>query len=197
MARATIRQALGLLESEGLVSRFRAKGTYVNKRPQDIFWLHVETDWNGLLTRRENATIEILTDENNVVPQNTMHGGTLAQSYRHLRRLHKREETPFLMADVYIDEAIVSQIKPDAFSRTTALQLIADLPGLETQSAKQTLTIGSADFEVAQILSLDLNAPIAKVYRSVTNEDGRIILISNGVYRGDIVRVDMELKPQN
>src|SRR5690606_40955525 len=56
------RQALGMLESEGLISRFRAKGTFVNKRPQDLFWLAVETDWNGLLAKREGVRIEILSD---------------------------------------------------------------------------------------------------------------------------------------
>jgi GntR family transcriptional regulator len=44
VARATIRQALGLLESEGLILRYRAKGTFVDKKPQDLLWLEVKTD---------------------------------------------------------------------------------------------------------------------------------------------------------
>lgn len=195
VARATIRQALGLLEDEGLVSRFRAKGTYVNKRPQDLFWLQVETDWNGLLTKREGGRIEILSEKSNILPPLAPHTGTLADSYRHLRRLHWREEQPFLIADVYIEETLAARIDKKCFSETTALQMISNVSGVDIKNAHQTLTIGSADFEVAKSLAIGLNAPIAKVDRSVTDNNGKIILISNGIYRGDIVRVDLEMRP--
>jgi GntR family transcriptional regulator len=195
VARATIRQALGLLEADGLVSRFRAKGTYVNKRPQDLFWLQVETDWNGLLTKREGARIEILSEESDVIPPISPHPGILAKGYRHLRRLHWLQNFPFLIADVYIEETLAAQISKKSFSKTTSLQMIANVPGVKIQNARQTLTIGSADFQVAKLLAVELNAPIAQVGRSATDDTGQIILISNGIYRGDIVRVDMEMKP--
>ena len=34
----------------------------------------------------------------------------------------------------------------------------------------------------------------AWVDRSVANEDGRLVLLSKGTYRGDLVRMDMRLK---
>ena len=197
VARATIRQALGLLASEGLISRFRAKGTFVNKRPQDLFWLEVQTDWNGLLSRREGVRIEILSDHRNETPPIVPHPiGKLTESYRHLRRRHWRENSPFLLTDVFIDEDIASGIDESAFSELTALRLVSQAPGVEIQDARQTLTIGAADIEIAELMKLPLNAPIAQVYRSVINSKGQIIMISMGIYRGDIVRVDMQLKPQ-
>jgi GntR family transcriptional regulator len=51
VARATIRQALDILEDEQLIARFRAKGTFVNARPQAQIWCEVATDWSGLLIR--------------------------------------------------------------------------------------------------------------------------------------------------
>ena len=53
---------------------------------------------------------------------------------------------------------------------------------------------GSADVESAELMKLPLNAPVANVYRSAVDNNDRIIMISNGIYRGDIVRVDMQLK---
>src|SRR3984893_12846859 len=44
VARATIRQALGLLENEGLISRHRAKGTFVNDRAKAELRVDVTTD---------------------------------------------------------------------------------------------------------------------------------------------------------
>lgn len=195
VSRATVRQALGMLESEGLISRYRAKGTFVDKRPQDLLWLQVETDWSGLLSRREGVRIEILSDHKGELPPIVPHPiGELADRYRHLRRRHWREDTPFLLADVYIDELIASQIEERYFSERTALRLVSDVPGVEIRDARQTLTIGTTDIEIAELMRLPLNAPVAHVFRTAVSTDGRIIVASNGIYRGDIVRVDMQLK---
>lgn len=195
VARATIRQALGLLESDGLISRYRAKGTFVNKRPQDLLWLEVETDWNGLLSKREDARIEVLSDHRGETPPIVPHPiGDLTEGYRHLRRRHWRDEAPFLLADVFIDDEIAAGIDEMSFSELTALRLVSSADGVEIVDARQTLTIGTADVETAELMKLPLNAPVAHVYRSAVDRNGNIVLISNGIYRGDIVRVDMQLK---
>src|SRR6516164_10479463 len=62
VARATIRQALDQLERDGLIERFRAKGTFVRAGAGERLWCEVETDWSGLLRSREDAQIEILSD---------------------------------------------------------------------------------------------------------------------------------------
>src|SRR5689334_6042515 len=48
VARATVRQALGRLDADALIARFRAKGTFVTYQPQEQLWCEVETDWSGL-----------------------------------------------------------------------------------------------------------------------------------------------------
>ncbi len=195
VAKATVRQALGMLESDGLISRYRAKGTFVDRRPQDLLWLEVETDWNGLLSRREDVRIEVVSDHKGEKPPIVPHPiGALTDRYRHLRRRHWRNDEPFLLADVFIDEEIAEQIDEKSFSELTALRLVTSVNDADVQDARQTLTIGTADVETAELMRLPLNAPIAHVYRSAVDSDGNIILISNGIYRGDIVRVDMQLK---
>ncbi len=195
VARHTIRQALGLLESDGLISRYRAKGTFVDRRPQDLLWLEVETDWNGLLTRRDDVRIEVVSDHMGETPPVVPHPmGPLTESYRHLRRRHWRNDEPFLLADVFIDEGVADQIDEASFSELTALRLVSSVNGIDVTDARQTLTIGMADVETAELMRLPLNSPIAHVYRSAMDSNGRIVLISNGIYRGDIIRVDMHLK---
>ena len=43
VARATLRQALGLLEQEQMIERLRAKGTFVRSQPKEQIWLTMET----------------------------------------------------------------------------------------------------------------------------------------------------------
>lgn len=195
VARATMRQALGILEAEGLIERFRAKGTFVKHRPHQELWCEVATDWSGLLRAREGALLEVLSDRPRVKPPSLiLPVGTLAPSYRHLRRRHWRDDQPFLLADVYIDERLRRRIPSKAIETKTALRLVADIPGIRIRDAHQVLTIGSADVETAKMLQIPLNAPVAYVHRFAVDQSGVVVMIGYGIYRGDVVRIDVKLR---
>jgi len=76
----------------------------------------------------------------------------------------------------------------------TALKLVAGIPGVRIADARQTLTIGMADVETAAALRLPLNAPVAHVLRAATNPRGVLLLVAEGIYRGDMVRIDIKLR---
>jgi GntR family transcriptional regulator len=195
VARATIRQALDLIEAEGLIERHRAKGTFVIRQSQHPIWCEVATDWSGLLMSREGAVIKVLSDERGIQPPHIPHPiGEPAPSYRHLRRLHSRDGVPFLITELFVDERLSGRITDEALVTKTALRLLADIPGLQIKDARQTLTIGTADMEIAERLQLPLNAPVACVHRSVADQAGCLVFIGEGIYRGDVVRIDMKLR---
>jgi GntR family transcriptional regulator len=195
VARATIRQALGSLEDEGLIERFRAKGTFVRRKPMPQLWCEVATDWSGLLISRQDAVIEVLSDRHGQQPTVIPHPiGAVAPSYRRLRRRHTRHDVPFLLANLYIDERLSLQLSKKDVQTKTALRLISDIPGLKIKGARQTLTIGSADVETSEHLDVPLNAPIAIVHRSVVDQTGTLVFLGEGLYRGDMVRIDMKLR---
>src|SRR3546814_10691781 len=90
--------------------------------------------------------------------------GGLAAPYRHLHRRHWRDDQPFLLTDVYIDERLRDRVSRGDVESKTALRLINDIPGLEIADARQTLAIGTSDMETARELSMQLNAPVAFVH---------------------------------
>ena len=195
VARATIRQALDQIEADGLIDRYRAKGTFVRQAPAERLWCEVQTDWGGLLRSREGADIEILgIIEGGQPPVNLDELGKAAESYVHLRRRHSRRDEAFLLADVYLDMRWWPKVDPADLTRKTALSLVASLPGIAIVDARQTLTIGSADVEVAEQLDMPLNAPVAYVNRAAVDDGGVVILVANGCYRGDLVRIDLNLR---
>lgn len=195
VARATIRQALDQLEGEGLIERYRAKGTFVRRRPQQELWCAVATDWSGLLRPSHAARIEILADHAEVrLDRIAYQIGELAPAYRHLHRRHWRDDQPFLLTDVYLDERLRDRVSQDDVETKTALRLVHDMPGLEIVDARQTLTIGTADPETAEALAMPLNAPVAFVHRRAVDRDGVAVLVAEGIYRGDVVRFDVKLR---
>lgn len=195
VARATIRQALDVLEKDRLIERFRAKGTFVRRRPQEELWCAVGTNWAGLLRPNHDARIEILSEEPNIKLERIAYQiGTLAPLYRHLHRRHWRNEKPFLLTALYVAESVMDRISKKDIRTKTALRLIHDVRGLEISDAQQTMTIGTADLETAEALTMPLNAPVAFVHRRVVDKAGIAVLIAEGIYRGDVVRFDVKLK---
>ena len=62
VARATMRQTTGLLMQEGLIARYRGRGTIVLNRPQREFWYEIGADWDEMIRayRHEGFASEIL-----------------------------------------------------------------------------------------------------------------------------------------
>ncbi len=74
------------------------------------------------------------------------------------------------------------------------MRIAFDVLGSEVGDAKHTMTIGSADLVTAELLSLQVNAPVAYVRREVVDRSGMLVMLSDGFFRGDVVRIDIRLK---
>jgi GntR family transcriptional regulator len=194
VARATVRQALGVLEKEGLIERFRAKGTFVTKHPEEHLWCQVYGDWTGLMAAEIEGELDDFREETNRPPRRFIHAaGEPAPSYRHYHYRRLRGQQPFMLADVHIDERIASRLPVGEVKRRPALRLIAEL-GIDIADARQTVTVGAADVETARDLDVPLNAPVAHVHLSAVDRVGCRILVSEEIYRGDVARFDIKLK---
>lgn len=194
VATMTIRQALGLLEKDGLIERFRAKGTFVRGEVSSGLWCEVQTDWSGMLQAREGATIEVLAKDYGRIPKIPSGSGTLAPEYLHLVRRHSRDDEPFLLANVYVDDRLARLIPARNLGTKTAMNLLANVEGAEIVDARQILTIEPAGPEIASQLKLPLNAPVARVLRIGLDAQNTAIIVADGIYRGDRVRLDMKLR---
>jgi len=193
VARATVRQAMGILADEGLIIRRRATGTIVTRKPADTAWHDIATDWRRLLTVYPDGVIKLISSEIVKAPPALPHDiGEPCASYRHLQREHWRDGRPYLITDVYVDAALARKLPNSAFTTLTALSLAASLPGVKIVNARQTLTIGSADIETAAALKIPLNSPIARIHRSVVDQRRKLIMTATGIYRGDVVRVEIK-----
>jgi GntR family transcriptional regulator len=195
VARGTMREALGLLEAEGLLERLRAKGTFVRKMPPGGYAHKLAIDWQSLISAHEGAKIDVL--EHRVVtelPSFDRTKGVPAPKYQMMRRLHLRDDRPYLVGRFYLEYELFKKGPPLAFRRLPTLPILHKIASNRIARAWQTLTIGMADVEIAGLLRIPLNAPVAKVDRVAVDRDNVILYAGHGVYRGDAISMDIELR---
>jgi GntR family transcriptional regulator len=193
VARVTVRQAVELLQNEGLVRRHQGRGTFVANKLQDKHWLRLETTWDSLIASiKENVPTIIQVDNAHASPRLEAGEGVLAAQYVFLRSVQLKNGSPYALVDLHLDRTIYDR-HPDLFLTRTALPIVAKLQGTDIRDAHQTLVIGSADPATAGLLKVPLGTPTAECRCVVTNRKGVAIYVADIVYRNDCVKLYIDL----
>jgi GntR family transcriptional regulator len=194
VARVTVRQAIERLTRDGLVSPQRGRGTFVTGAPRDDRWLRVETTLQNLADVYRDTHPTILNiDESTRAPLIHETDGVPADRYVYMRRVHSHQGRPYCVIDIYLDAAIFAR-HPTRFRKETVIPLLTGMPSVKIVTARQVLTISTADLEVARHLGINVNAPVAEVRRVFTGPKRRVIYLGDVTYRGDFVHMEIDLK---
>lgn len=192
VARVTLRQALNLLESEGMIWRRRGRGTFVTDSAGPE-WFKLETSRDELIHSLEGTWSRLIeVDEEESVPHLEAGDGAAAPSYRHMRRVHGRGERAYAVVDMHLDAKLYARA-PKRFDNEMIIPVIDRMRGVEIADIRQTLTIGTADSLVADGLEVPIGSPIGILRRVVQDADGRAIYIGIVNYRSDAVKLDITL----
>jgi GntR family transcriptional regulator len=195
VARVTVRQAITLLAREGLVRAQRGRGTFVTRRPQPRRELRLATSLASLADMYRNDQPKLtLIEEAAAVPRLEPSDGTPAARYRYMRRVHSRDGESYCVISIYLDERVFRRA-PARFRRHTVVPVLLELDGVRIAKAWQTLSIGTADADVAQLIGMPVNAPVAEVRRVCRDAEGIVIYLAEVTYRGDYIHLEMDLLP--
>ena len=192
VARVTVRQAIDLLQGEGLVKSFQGRGTFVTKAPENDRFIQLATDWESLIAPIRNNVPHLLPGNGELPPRIEPDDGTPAAGYVFIRSVQKRDGRTYAYARVHVARHIHARA-PKLFASRVALAVLSEMADLEISRARQTLAIGAADMETARTLGIALNAPTAEARCVVTDGDGTVIYVGEITYPGDFVRLNIEL----
>ena len=189
----TVRQAVQLLRDEQLVLPEQGRGTFVRNKPQTHPRMRVESSLQGLAQLyRELAPRVLPLDEGTAMPRLEAEDGRPAPAYHFLRRVHASDRQVTSMISAYLDERIF-RLAPKRFRKELIIPVLMDLKTVKIGSARQILTIGTAGVEAAKVLNVAASAPVAEVRRVFCDPEGTVIYLGELTYRGDFIRVDMDL----
>jgi len=194
VARVTMRQAVDVLTREGLVSPQQGRGTFVTARPEPKRWLKVETSLEELARKYRNDQPQIVSsDESTNSAPLQPEDGVPAERYVFMRRVHSKDGKPYCVINIYLDE-IIFRRNPKRFRSETVIPILNEMREGGVARAHQVLTIATADLEVARLLQVPVNTPVAEVRRVFTDVNNRVIYLAEVTYRGDFIHLQMNLK---
>jgi GntR family transcriptional regulator len=195
VARVTVRQAVDVLAREGLVSPERGRGTFVREQKPRDRRLHTVTTMGELAELYRDSKPELLNlDEATAAPDLHEDEGKPAPKYFHMRRVHALDGMPYCVISIYLDDRIFRR-EPRRVRKELVIPLLMSMRGVKIAHARQVLTIGTADVDEARHLRVAVNAPVGRVRRVFNAPDGTVIYLAEVAYRGDFVRMEVEMKP--
>jgi GntR family transcriptional regulator len=195
VARVTVRQAIELLSREGLITAQQGRGTFVTGAPSTAGRLHLQTSLAALAEVYRHDKPELtLIEEAAVAPALQAEDGKPARRYHFMKRVHSRDGVPYCVISIYLDNRVF-RMAATRFRRETVVPVLLDLPRVKIARASQTLAVSSADVEVAGLIGIPVNSPVAEVRRVCVDPEGTVIYLGLVTYRGDFVRLEMDLTP--
>ena len=143
VAKITVRQAIKILEEEGLVESRRGRGTTVLPPPPRRDRMYNGTRLSTLadLYRGDKPALSVLEDRDAEVPGVPLIGTLSDTGYHLLRRTHTRDDETYCVISIFFEKDLFSRHEAE-FRTQLALPVLVDSEDIEVARARQSLTIG-------------------------------------------------------
>lgn len=197
VSRTVVRQALNELANEGLISRYKGKGSFVAPPKVDE---HLAQSLTGLAEevreRGQELTNEILTFERQSPPDHISQvlGLDEGEPVIHLERLRSIDGEPWNVTSTYLPFDLCEPLlSMDMRHRSLYATLEQDL-GLVLDHGRRTIEAAVAGEEHARLLGIAPGSPMLLLKSVAYMRDGRPLEYFLAWHRGDRSRFDVHVR---
>ena len=194
VATVTVRQALGLLQKDGLVNSQRGRGTVITLSFLPSQPLQLESTVTKILDLYAEDSPEVdPIDEGVRMPPVGLNDFCLLPSYFFIKRAHIRNGERYCLITFFLGETLFRNHE-NKFRNNLALPILFSINNIGIERAWQSLQLEKADHSTSTILKLPNGDPIARVKRYITNAKNELVYFADVRYRADAIQYNMELK---
>lgn len=198
VSRITVRQALSLLEQDGLIVRQRGRGTFVSEKARMVESTKLTGYIEDLIFMGVQTTAKVLDLNMIEAPENIKDHLRLDGPTQVLRieKIRFVEGDPFSYVLNYLPPEISQNINPDLLTEKPLLIILEEDLGIKTDEAIQTVEATVADTHVAPLLDIRVGDPLLKAERTVFDRTQSPVEHVSALYRADkyVYRVKLKRK---
>lgn len=192
VARNTVRQALQLLRSDGLIEGGRGVGTFVLKRRGNgIANTDLKEAISDPLHLGSDQAIEVLSRSKRVELPEHLRGERKAYpDYTQVRKIHRFRGQPFALMDIYVASSVYARFPKGQDNSTKIAKLLRD-SGVRIADSRLEITTRHPDQETARLLEYSMAGSLVCMRRWRTDKENRIVTAGTYLYRGDLFVLDI------
>ena len=193
LSRATIREALDMLEREGLIERHRGRGTFVSTTLPERRSHVLPASWGDLISGLRSLKPEMIapvSEEDGPALRN-IQAGRAGEHYARFRRVHARNNEPYCLIDIHLRRDVFESDR-DRFVADPVILVLARHHRNLVAAVRQSVTFSIADEVTAHALGIALGAPVVEIYRTIADEKGIVVAHTYARYPGEYVRLDFD-----
>ncbi|GGU95016.1 GntR family transcriptional regulator [Streptomyces albospinus] len=182
----TMRQALKELETEGLISRHRRRGTFIEPSAQRGAPVRLLGSVDAIVAQQSGMKTALLEHGPVSVPPELSEFFPDMDEVAGFRRLRSDEaDEPTNHARNYVRPDVAARIDLADLERWPMTKVLRDAVGVRISRITDTVEARLADPETARLLQVPLLSPILHYTGITYDESGQVLDVARIHYRGD------------
>jgi GntR family transcriptional regulator len=191
----TVQRALKALDDEGLIKRYRGRGTFVEEMPMHLISPKSPTALDLMLSHEFSGDTEIFEKKVIPTPAHLQLQFKGVEKLMIIRRLVRLEGQPWSYATHYVLPELGRKMTTAQLKRYPMFRILREFLGLSFNNVESTLEAVTAPLEISRILEIDPLAPVLLFSGALFASNGVLVDLPEIYYRGDRFkfRFDMDL----
>ena len=185
ISRETVREALRQFETEGIIERHRAQGTFLLRRPKGAIDPRLTGHTEDFSALRLNTRARVLVTEVVKAPDEASHLGDADALVFFIRRLRYFDDIPLAVHDAYLPVKVGRQLEGLDLSNTSIVRELNETLAITCFDEREHIEATLASDHMAADLETHSGAPLLLLTRHFVTESGEPLILFKSYYRAD------------